>query len=263
MMVCRPAERHPDRGGRPRLPRRARAGRSTGRAARSAGSRCRPACARATGCRSRSSRRRRRPSSASTTRTSTSTTMAAAGRRRRRPSGSRDASRSRSTGYAAARRPRRPGSSSPTRSSSSGIDPATGELILLIDEVLTPDSSRFWDAADLRARPAAGELRQAVRPRLARDPGRGTRRRPGRRCPTTSSRARGRATSRPTSGSPARASRAISRRTSSPHDELPVRRQRHARSPGILDPQGRAVEGSLGHLGIEGVHDVRSAGGSS
>lgn len=28
-----------------------------------------------------------------------------------------------------------------------GIDPATGE-ILLIDEVLTPDSSRFWDASD-------------------------------------------------------------------------------------------------------------------
>jgi phosphoribosylformylglycinamidine synthase subunit PurS len=27
--------------------------------------------------------------------------------------------------------------------------------------------------------------------------------------------------------------------------------------PGILDPGGRAVEGSLGHLGIEGVHDVR------
>jgi len=27
--------------------------------------------------------------------------------------------------------------------------------------------------------------------------------------------------------------------------------------PGILDPQGRAVEGSLGHLGIEGGHDVR------
>jgi phosphoribosylformylglycinamidine synthase subunit PurS len=26
---------------------------------------------------------------------------------------------------------------------------------------------------------------------------------------------------------------------------------------GILDPQGRAVEGSLGHLGIEGVSDVR------
>jgi len=27
--------------------------------------------------------------------------------------------------------------------------------------------------------------------------------------------------------------------------------------PGILDPGGRAVEGSLGHLGIDGVTDVR------
>ena len=27
--------------------------------------------------------------------------------------------------------------------------------------------------------------------------------------------------------------------------------------PGILDPQGRAVESSLGHLGITGVTDVR------
>ena len=27
--------------------------------------------------------------------------------------------------------------------------------------------------------------------------------------------------------------------------------------PGILDPQGRAVEGSLSHLGIEGVSGVR------
>jgi phosphoribosylformylglycinamidine synthase PurS subunit len=27
--------------------------------------------------------------------------------------------------------------------------------------------------------------------------------------------------------------------------------------PGILDPQGRAVESSLGHLGIEGVSEVR------
>jgi phosphoribosylformylglycinamidine synthase len=27
--------------------------------------------------------------------------------------------------------------------------------------------------------------------------------------------------------------------------------------PGILDPQGRAVEGSLGHLGIHGVTGVR------
>jgi phosphoribosylformylglycinamidine synthase len=27
--------------------------------------------------------------------------------------------------------------------------------------------------------------------------------------------------------------------------------------PGILDPAGRAVEGSLGHLGLDGIHDVR------
>jgi phosphoribosylformylglycinamidine synthase len=27
--------------------------------------------------------------------------------------------------------------------------------------------------------------------------------------------------------------------------------------PGILDPQGRAVESSLGHLGIDGVSEVR------
>jgi phosphoribosylformylglycinamidine synthase PurS subunit len=27
--------------------------------------------------------------------------------------------------------------------------------------------------------------------------------------------------------------------------------------PGILDPQGRAVEGSLGHLGVHGVSEVR------
>jgi phosphoribosylformylglycinamidine synthase PurS subunit len=30
-----------------------------------------------------------------------------------------------------------------------------------------------------------------------------------------------------------------------------------APKPGILDPQGRAVEGSLGHLGIEGVGAIR------
>ena len=29
--------------------------------------------------------------------------------------------------------------------------------------------------------------------------------------------------------------------------------------PGILDPQGRAVEGSLDHLGIDGVSAVRLA----
>ena len=54
---------------------------------------------------------------------------------------------------------------------------------MLIDEVLTPDSSRFWDAAAYEPGRPAGELRQAVRPRLAARPRPGTRRRPGRSCP--------------------------------------------------------------------------------
>ena len=45
--------------------------------------------------------------------------------------------------------------------------PAVDRLIL-IDEVLTPDSSRFWPKDTLRARRRAAELRQAVRPRLPR-----------------------------------------------------------------------------------------------
>ena len=40
--------------------------------------------------------------------------------------------------------------------------------LLLIDEALTPDSSRFWPADQLQARRPATELRQAVRPRLPR-----------------------------------------------------------------------------------------------
>ena len=44
-----------------------------------------------------------------------------------------------------------------------GIDPASGELIL-IDEVLTPDSSRFWDASDYApGRPQASFDKQYVR----------------------------------------------------------------------------------------------------
>ena len=43
-----------------------------------------------------------------------------------------------------------------------------GKLIL-IDEVLTPDSSRFWPADQYAARPRPAELRQAIRPRLPRN----------------------------------------------------------------------------------------------
>ena len=82
-----------------------------------------------------------------------------------------------------------------------------GELAL-VDEVLTPDSSRFWDAASYAPGRPAGELRQAVRAGLARRAGLGQGARPGRSCRRTWSRARGRATSRRSSGSPARASSA-------------------------------------------------------
>ena len=39
--------------------------------------------------------------------------------------------------------------------------------VILIDEVLTPDSSRFWPADGYRAGRGAAVVRQAVRPRLA------------------------------------------------------------------------------------------------
>ena len=40
--------------------------------------------------------------------------------------------------------------------------------LILIDEVLTPDSSRFWPQRRLRARRRAAQFRQTVRPRLPR-----------------------------------------------------------------------------------------------
>ena len=42
-----------------------------------------------------------------------------------------------------------------------------GQTPILIDEVLTPDSSRFWPADQIPDRPRPAELRQAVRARLA------------------------------------------------------------------------------------------------
>ena len=101
-----------------------------------------------------------------------------------------------------ARSPPSAASSWPTPSSSSAATP-TGALVLG-DEVLTPDSSRFWPADEWEPGQRAAQLRQAVRPRLAALAGvragtgrRATRRR---RCPTTSSPRPARATSRPTSG---------------------------------------------------------------
>ena len=53
-----------------------------------------------------------------------------------------------------------------------GFDDRTGEL-LLVDEVLTPDSSRYWAASRLSARRPAAVVRQAVREGLAGDDGLG------------------------------------------------------------------------------------------
>ena len=47
------------------------------------------------------------------------------------------------------------------------VRPAPGGALVLGDEVLTPDSSRFWPAVDLVARVGAAVVRQAVRARLA------------------------------------------------------------------------------------------------
>ena len=92
----------------------------------------------------------------------------------------------------------RAGSSSPTRSSSSGSTP-DGRLVLA-DEAFTPDSSRFWPADEYAPGGAAAVVRQAVRARLLRVARLGQDRARARSCPTTSSPARARATSRRSSG---------------------------------------------------------------
>ena len=48
-----------------------------------------------------------------------------------------------------------------------GVAPTAPARLVLADEVLTPDSSRFWPAEPVGARTPAAVLRQAVRPRLA------------------------------------------------------------------------------------------------
>ena len=53
-----------------------------------------------------------------------------------------------------------------------GFDEMTGEL-LLVDEVLTPDSSRYWSMECIPPWRPATIVRQAIRPRLARNHGLG------------------------------------------------------------------------------------------
>ncbi len=119
-----------------------------------------------------------------------------------------------------------------------------GAEIVLGDEVLTPDSSRFWPADSYAARQDPALLRQAVRPRLGQRAGLGQN-------------AAG-------AGAAARRGRAdprqIRRGLRADHgDELLMAKARVLIRPkeGILDPQGKAVERALPALGFEGVEHVR------
>ena len=78
-----------------------------------------------------------------------------------------------------------------------GFDERTGEL-LLIDEVLTPDSSRYWPPDDYQPGRPAAVVRQAVRPRLARDDRLGQGQPAAGACPTTWWPGPARSTSKPT-----------------------------------------------------------------
>ena len=121
---------------------------------------------------------------------------------------------------------------------------------MLIDEVLTPDSSRFWDAPTYEpGRAQASFDKQFVRDWLETQAWDKTA--PGPELPDDV-----------VAGTYARYVEAYERITGASFDALsrggrhrPMSTHRFAVNvtpkPGILDPQGRAVEGSLGHLGIE------------
>ena len=113
------------------------------------------------GCPSRSSRPRRRRRAATTSRSRSDETAELVGARPRRAPQGADARAVRADAAPAARSA---ASSWPTRSSSSAS--RDGELIL-IDEVLTPDSSRFWPADAYAPGRRAALVRQAVRAGLA------------------------------------------------------------------------------------------------
>ena len=132
-----------------------------------------------------------------------------------------------------------------------GVD-ADGRLVLA-DEAFTPDSSRFWPAGRVRARASAAVVRQAVRPRLLRDPRLGQ----DRPRPRASVRHRRR------HAGPVRGGLRADHRD--PVRRLPRRPRRGTRmkatvlvrpKPGILDPQGETVERSLRQLGFA-VEDAR------
>ena len=238
MMICRRAHGAPDRGRRPRLPRRLRLEGvpATRRGLRR--SRCRPGL--------RESDRLPEP-------IFTPATKAELGEHDENIDfdamvGARSAAPLRRAGprhrarAVRARAPRSPSAAGILLADTKfefGLDAATGEL-LLIDEVLTPDSSRFWDAATYEpGRAQASFDKQFVRDWL--EPSRGTRRRPGPELPDDV-----------VAGTRARYIEAFERITGAsferylaggrdrPMTQLPVRRQRHAqaRHPRPAGPGG-------------------------
>ena len=117
-----------------------------------------------------------------------------------------------------------------------------GAEVVLADEVLTPDSSRFWPADRYGPGALAALLRQAVRPRLGRRGGLG---------PLAAG-----------AGAAGRRGRAdprqVRRGLRADHGAQLLRARVLIRpKEGILDPQGKAVERALPALGFDGVEHVR------
>ena len=133
----------------PRLPGRVRVEGVPGRRGRCAGSGCRPGCGRATGCRQAVFTPATKAARAGTTRTCRSSAMAAAVGE---PTSGRPAAVPHAVRVRQGGRPRRRAGASCVADTKLewGVRP-DGELIL-VDEVLTPDSSRFWPADRVPAR---------------------------------------------------------------------------------------------------------------
>ena len=126
--------------------------------------------------------------------------------------------------------------------------------LLVIDEMLTPDSSRYWPAEDYRVGVSPPSFdKQYVRDHYLSH--RLEPRAPGARAPARrSSTPRARSTSRPTSWSPAPASTSGTEgrhRMSTFEARIDV-----THLPGVLDPQGATVARALPALGYHNVGEV-------
>ena len=133
-----------------------------------------------------------------------------------------------------------------------------GELVLA-DEVLTPDSSRFWPADEWKPGITPPVVRQAAAPRLARGPGwdkRATASSPacgggrGESCPLRRGlRAHHRPAPSPTGPVAPSTYDTVSTMRFSVLVEVRLR-------PGVADPQGATIERALPTLGFDGVREV-------